>query len=122
VCKWDSRNRKEPLHQNQWPEQESLIPGQQYVVHTPLMNPKKVIYLLHIKPKLIKEFIMGMDQISVGFMYLKNKFPRISDSKIKEGVFGGPQIRELYRVSSLKIIYVKWKKQHRNLQKCHYQL
>jgi hypothetical protein len=28
-------------------------------------------------------------------MYLKNKFPRISDSKIKEGVFVGPQIREL---------------------------
>ena len=28
-------------------------------------------------------------------MYLKNKFPRISDYKIKEGVFVGPQIREL---------------------------
>jgi len=28
-------------------------------------------------------------------MYLKNRFPRISDYKIKEGVFVGPQIREL---------------------------
>jgi len=28
-------------------------------------------------------------------MYLKNKFPRTSDAKIKEGVFVGPQIREL---------------------------
>jgi hypothetical protein len=28
-------------------------------------------------------------------MYLKNKFPRISDAKIKEWVFFGPQIREL---------------------------
>jgi len=27
-------------------------------------------------------------------MYLKNKFPRISDAKIKEGVFVGPQIRQ----------------------------
>jgi hypothetical protein len=28
-------------------------------------------------------------------MYLKNNFPRISDAKIKEGVFVGPQLREL---------------------------
>jgi hypothetical protein len=35
-----------------------------------------------------------MDQNSTGFMYLKIKFPRISDCKIKEGVFVGPQIRE----------------------------
>jgi len=36
-----------------------------------------------------------MDQNSAGFMYLKNKFPRISDAKIKVGIFVGPQIREL---------------------------
>jgi len=34
-----------------------------------------------------------MDQNSTGFMHLKNKFPRISDAEIKEGVFVGPQIR-----------------------------
>jgi hypothetical protein len=28
-------------------------------------------------------------------MYLKNKSPRISNAKIKEGVCGGPQIQEL---------------------------
>jgi len=36
-----------------------------------------------------------MDQNRAGLMYLKNKFTRISDAKIKEGVFGGPQEREL---------------------------
>ena len=36
-----------------------------------------------------------MDQNSSGLMYLKNKLPRISDAKIKEGVRVGPQIREL---------------------------
>jgi hypothetical protein len=35
-----------------------------------------------------------MDQNSTGFMYLKNKFPRISDAKIREGVFVGAQITE----------------------------
>jgi hypothetical protein len=36
-----------------------------------------------------------MDQNNAGFMYLENKFPRINDANIKEGVFVGPQIREL---------------------------
>jgi hypothetical protein len=36
-----------------------------------------------------------MDQNISGFMYLKIKFPRICDIKIKEGVIFGPQIREL---------------------------
>ena len=36
-----------------------------------------------------------MDQNSAGFMCLKNKFPGLSDDKIKEGVFVGRQVREL---------------------------
>jgi len=36
-----------------------------------------------------------MDQNSVGFMYLKNKCRRISDAKIKEGVFFGPRMTEI---------------------------
>jgi len=35
-----------------------------------------------------------MDHIGAGFMYLTDKFPRISDAKIKDRVFVGPQIRE----------------------------
>jgi hypothetical protein len=35
-----------------------------------------------------------MNQKSDGFMYLKNKFPRISDAKIKE-VLSGSYTREL---------------------------
>jgi len=60
------------------------------------MNHEKV-YLspLHIKIGLIKNFVKTMDQNSAGFTYLKNKFPRISNDKIKEGVFVGLQIRKL---------------------------
>jgi len=32
---------------------------------------------------------------SSGFLYLKEKFPAISDAKIKEGIFVGPQVRQL---------------------------
>jgi len=50
---------------------------------------------LPIKLGLIKNFDKARGKITAVRMYLKNKFPRISDAKIKEGVFGGPQIREL---------------------------
>ncbi|KAI6648258.1 hypothetical protein LOD99_12067 [Oopsacas minuta] len=32
-----------------------------------------------------------------GFKYLKDKFPKVNDAKIKEEVFIGPQIRELFK-------------------------
>jgi hypothetical protein len=50
---------------------------------------------LPIKLGLIKNFDKARDKNTAGFMYLKNKFPKIRDAKIKKGVFGGPQIREL---------------------------
>ena len=66
------------------------------MVHTPLINPEKVhLPPLHIQLGLIKNVVKAMDQNSAGFMYLKNKFPRISDAKIKEGIFVWPQIRAL---------------------------
>ena len=43
----------------------------------------------------MKHFVKGMDKTVCGFEYVKNKFPNVSDAKIKEGIFIGPQIREL---------------------------
>jgi hypothetical protein len=42
---------------------------------------------VHIKLGIKKTLVKAMDQNSAGFMYLKNKLPRTSDAKIKEGVF-----------------------------------
>jgi hypothetical protein len=52
---------------------------------------------LHIELGLIKNLVKAVDQNNAGFMHLKNKFPRISYVKIKEGVFVGPHIGELIR-------------------------
>ena len=43
----------------------------------------------------MKNFVKGMDKTSHGFEYVRNKFPNVSDTKIKEGIFIVPQIREL---------------------------
>jgi len=50
---------------------------------------------LHIKLGLMKNFVKGMDKTGRGIKYLRNNFPNVSDAKIKEGIFIGPQIREL---------------------------
>jgi hypothetical protein len=39
----------------------------------------------------------SMDRAGSAFKYLAEKFPQLSEAKIKEGVFVGPQIRKLFR-------------------------
>ncbi|KAK4883335.1 hypothetical protein RN001_006654 [Aquatica leii] len=84
-----------------WPLRENLIPGQKNVAHNPLV-PKENIYLppLHIKLGLIKQFVKAVDKPGGAFQFLKTKFPHLSEAKIKEGVFVGPQIRQLFQDST----------------------
>ena len=51
---------------------------------------------LHIKLGLTKNFVKAMDKEGEGFAYLKQKFPQVSDAKIKQGIFVGHQIRALF--------------------------
>jgi len=43
----------------------------------------------------MKNFVKGMDKTGRGFHYVRNKFPNVSDAKLKENIFIGPQIRQL---------------------------
>jgi hypothetical protein len=43
----------------------------------------------------MRNFVKGMDKTSRGFQCMRNKFPYVSDAKIREGIFIGPQVREL---------------------------
>jgi len=43
----------------------------------------------------MKNFVKGLAKTSRGFQYVRNKFANVSDAKLKEGIFIGPQIREL---------------------------
>ena len=37
-----------------------------------------------------------MDKESEGFAYLRQKFPKVSEARMKEGIFFGPQITQLF--------------------------
>ena len=43
----------------------------------------------------MKTFVKGTGKTGRGFQYVRNKFPNVSDAKIKEGIFIGPQVRKL---------------------------
>jgi len=79
-----------------WLKRTSLTPGEKNVFNRPLVLPEKIYPpSLYIKLGFMRNFVKGMDRTGRGFEYVRNKFPNVSDTKIKEGVFIGPQIREL---------------------------
>ena len=48
---------------------------------------------LHIKLGLIKQFVTALDKESAAFKYLQDLFPKLSEAKVKAGIFVGPQIK-----------------------------
>lgn len=96
LCKWDSRSRKEHYIRKEWPMRDEQQIGSHNLIQEPLV-PKQNIILppLHIKLGLMKQFVKALDPNRPAFAYLRTKFPKISEAKIKEGIFVGPQIRKL---------------------------
>ena len=96
LCEWDSRDKKNHYVNILWPKRTSLTPGEKNVVNPPLVLPENIFLPpLHIKLGLMKNFVKGTDKTGRRFQYVRNKFPNVSDAKIKEGIFIGSQIREL---------------------------
>ncbi|UYV84953.1 hypothetical protein LAZ67_X004087 [Cordylochernes scorpioides] len=96
LCEWDSRDRERHYIKKIWPNRKIFTPGYKNIANLPLINSEN-IYLppLHIKLGLMKNFVKAMDRNASGFAYLKQKYSSIIEAKIKEGIFVGPQIREL---------------------------
>ena len=45
----------------------------------------------------MKNFVKAMNQAEAAFTYLQETFPRLSEAKLKEGIFIGPQIWDLIK-------------------------
>ena len=96
LCKWDSRAKSEHYERSEWPSRYSVTPRSYNVIHEPLVKKEKIILPpLHIKLGLMEQFAKALQHHKPCFRYLKAKYPKISDAKIKEGIFIGPQIRQL---------------------------
>ena len=103
LCEWDSRARASHYETRYWPLRPSLTPGLKNVVHPPLVETAKIILPpLHIKLGLMKNFVKALDKSRPSFQYLNDKFPRLSEAKLSEGIFVGPQIRRLIQDSGFQ--------------------
>jgi hypothetical protein len=84
----DMLGQKTQLHPKKVAWRESPIPGQKNVVNNPSIKlEKNYTPPSHIELGLVKHFVSATDQNSDEFMYMKNKFPRISYIEIRERVF-----------------------------------
>ena len=57
---------------------------------------------LHIKLGLMKQFVTALDKASAAFEYLLDIFPKLSEAKVKAGVFVGPQIKKIMQDEELE--------------------
>jgi len=52
------------------------------------VEPRKILLpSMHFKLGLMKSFVKAMNQEEAAFTYLREKFPRLSEAKLKEGIF-----------------------------------
>ncbi|XP_049800441.1 uncharacterized protein LOC126235714 [Schistocerca nitens] len=97
LCEWDTRDRNSHYVKKKWPRRRWKV-GEKNVQRESLVAPDYILLPpLHIQLGLMKQLVKTMDPTGWGFAYLATKFPRLSAAKIKEGVFVGPQIRELQK-------------------------
>ena len=67
------------------------------------MSPSKVLLPpLHIKLGLMKQFAKALNKEGDCFKYICEKFPIVSEAKLKEGIFNGPDIRKLMSDAAFK--------------------
>ncbi|XP_061404363.1 uncharacterized protein LOC133340279 isoform X2 [Lethenteron reissneri] len=91
-----SRDTKPHYHRQYWPQRTEFSVGRNNVKWEPLVDPRKVLMPpLHIKLGLLKQFVRSVDKESAAFKYLHDFFPKLSEAKVKAGVFVGPHIKKI---------------------------
>ena len=102
LCLWDSRaDDQHYVSRQEWSSRQGLKPGSHNALSHPLVEQSKILLSpLHIKLRLMKNFVKALDREERGLAFLHQKFQQKSMEKIKAGIFDGPQIRELIKDTS----------------------
>jgi len=70
-----------------------------------LINREKILLPpLHIKLRLMKQFVKALDRDGACFKYLTQLFSKLSNAKIKESIFVGSQIRKLMKSTKFETV------------------
>ena len=97
LCLWNSRADGEHYEKVHWPTREELTPGMYNIIREPLISREKILLPpLHTKLGLVKQFVKVLD-FEEFFQEICSMFPKLSEAKIKGGIFVGPQINTMLK-------------------------
>ena len=103
LCLWNSRADDQHYSRKQWPLREEVTPGTHNVIRQPLVLREKILLpTLHIKLGLAKQFIKALKLDSKAFSHVQAMFPKLSEAKVKGGIFTGPHIRQMLGSKALE--------------------
>ena len=86
-----------------WPPRENLTPVFLNVLTSSLIKRSKILLPpLHSKLGLAKQFVKSLKPTSRAFRYIRQMFPGISEAKVEQGIFLGPQIRRMLASEELE--------------------
>ena len=98
LCLWDSWAVSQHYKQKDWGSRSAFVPGEHSLKENPLVDMNKVLLPpFHIKLGLMKNFLKALHKNGAAFQHLSTVFPGLSAAKLKEGIFVGPQIREVLK-------------------------
>ena len=98
LCLWDSRAVSQHYKQKDWGSRSTFVPGEHSLKENTLVDMSKVLLPpLHIKLGLMKNFVKALHKNGASFQHLSSVFPGLSVAMLKEGIFVGPQIREVLK-------------------------
>ena len=96
LCSWNSRADDQHYSRKQWPLRKELTPGTHNVIRQLLVLREKILLpTLHIKLGLAKQFINVVKSDSKALSHVQAMFPKLSEAKVKSGIFTGPVIRQM---------------------------
>ena len=93
LCLWNSKADEQHYLVKNWPARKNLTPGSHNVLNSSLIERSKILLPpLHIKLGLAKQFVKVLKPTSCAFCHIRQMFPSISEAKVKNAIFVGPQI------------------------------
>ena len=96
LCQWRSREKDQYSIIN-WPLRTSRKNGEFNIANPTLIDPKKILLPpLHLKLGIFKNFVKSLG-CCPSLDRLHHLFPRLTESKIKAGVFNGPDIEKIFQ-------------------------
>ena len=102
----DSRAVSQHYKQKDWWSRSTFVPGEHSHKENPLVDMNKVhLPPLHNKLGLMKNSMKALHKNGAAFQHLSTVFPGLSAANLKEGIFVGPQIREVLKDTDFEELF-----------------